>query len=86
MTLRYTGEERAAFIREHRGLEYASSQHVEREMEIDDAARSLALAERYMQWLMVILDPESPAELKTVAAEMIYLTCFMDLRAGKGLP
>ena len=55
-------------------------------MEIDDAARSLALAERYMQWLMVILDPESPPELKTVAAEMIYLTCFMDLRAGKGLP
>jgi hypothetical protein len=55
-------------------------------MSIDDAARSLALAERYLCWLMIILDPEASDELKTIAAEMTYLQSWVDSRAGRELP
>jgi hypothetical protein len=75
-----------AFLREHRDLAYASRRTIEQEMSIDDAARSLALAERYLYWLMIILDPEASDELKTIAAEMTYLQSWVDSRAGRELP
>ena len=84
-TLRYTSEERAAFIREHPGLEYMSQQRIEYEMNIDEAVIALELAERYLQWEMILLDPEAPHLHKDIAAQMIYLTGFMDAKAGKDL-
>ena len=85
MTLRYIGEERAAFIREHPGLEYASQRQVEWEMDIDDARIALDLAERYFQWLMILFDPEAPDLYKDIAAQMIYLAGFLDAKARKDL-
>jgi hypothetical protein len=82
----YPDEDVAAFVREHREAGYWSRRRVEQEMSIDDAARSLALAERYLAWLMILLDPEAGDELKSIAAEMIYLTGHIDAKFGQGLP
>jgi hypothetical protein len=85
MTLRYTEEERAAFLRTRPELQYTSIERIEWELDIGDARISLELAERYFFWLMVLFDPEAPDLLKDVAAQMIYLTGFMDAKQGKSL-
>jgi hypothetical protein len=54
-------------------------------MDIDDARLALELAERYLTWLMILLDPEAPDVWKDTAAQMIYLTGYLDAKAGKDL-
>jgi hypothetical protein len=82
----YTDEERTVFLRDHPDLQYSSRQLIEQEMSIEDARISLEVAERYMSWLLILNEPESPAELRTIAAEMIYLHGFMDAKQGRDLP
>lgn len=82
----YTAEERAAFILGKHHLAYASRREIEGEMQVDEARNSLELAERYMAFLMLILDPEADDESKGIAMEMIYLKGYLDATAGVALP
>lgn len=81
----YPDEDVRTFIREHPEAGYWSRPMVEREMDIEDELLNLELDERYLPWLQVLLDPEAPDWLKAVAWRMIYLTGFLDAKAGKGL-
>jgi hypothetical protein len=81
----FTHEERTAFIQLHPELAYASDATVEREMQIEDECISLDLDGRVLAWIPILLDPGAPNEVKATAWRMIYLTGFLDCKAGRAL-
>jgi hypothetical protein len=80
-----TLEDVHGFIREHPEFGYQSLAEIEREMDVADERINLDLDERILPWITVLLDTEARDELKATAWRMIYLTGFLDAKAGKPL-